>query len=408
VSELTTTANGLVVQRLALTDFRNHAATVLEAGPEPQVLVGENGAGKTAILEALSLLVPGQGLRRAPFADLARRASGPAPERAEKSTGGAGGWAVAARAQGRLGPVDLGTGQYAPGTAGEDRASRRIVRIDGEPQSGSGVLGDHLDIVWLIPAMDGLFTGPAGDRRRFLDRLVDTFDPVHGRLAGRYERAMQSRNRLLADGVRDRAQLEGFERQMAETGVAMAAARREVVALLAGLIAERRARAEGDAFPWAEVALDGTLEAELGEHPAVAVEDRYLTRLAATRERDRAAGRTLEGPHRSDLVVGHGPKAMAARLSSTGEQKALLVGLVLAEAELIGRRHDGAAPILLLDEIGAHLDPLRRAALFAEIGCLKAQAWLTGTDLATFEALQGWGRFWRVAEGSTAPFATAV
>jgi DNA replication and repair protein RecF len=254
-------------------------------------------------------------------------------------------------------------------------------------------------MVWLTPAMDGLFTGPGSDRRRFLDRLILCFDPAHARLAGRFERAMQSRNRLLADGVRDRAQFEGFETVMAEAGTAIAAARAEAVAALARVIADRRARDPSSPFPWAEVALEGTLEAALASQPALDVEDAYRAALARHRERDRAAGRTLEGPHRSDLVVGHGPKGMPARLSSTGEQKALLLGLVLAHAELVAARQEGAAPILLLDEVTAHLDAARRAALFDEILRLRAQAWLTGTDAAAFSALLGRASFWRVEEG---------
>lgn len=374
----------LWVERLTLERFRNYARATIETGPEPVVLVGPNGAGKTNLLEALSLVAPGQGLRRAPFGELA-------------AAGADGGWAVAARVHTRLGAVEIGTG-LKPGGAGERQA--RIVRIDGEPQSGSGALADYVEMVWVIPAMDGLFTGPASERRRFLDRLILCFDPTYRTRAGRFERAMQSRNRLLADGVSENARLEGFEIILAETGVAIAAARAEAVGALAGIIAARRTRDGGGPFPWADITLEGTLESELATQPAVEVEDAYLARLRRARERDRAAGRMLEGPHRSDLVVGHGPKQMPARLASTGEQKALLIGLVLAHAELVAARQDGTAPILLLDEVSAHLDVDRRAGLYAELIRLGAQAWMTGTDLAAFEPLGDRARFWRIADGA--------
>ncbi|PPC84173.1 MAG: DNA replication and repair protein RecF, partial [Hyphomicrobium sp.] len=268
--------------------------------------------------------------------------------------------------------------------------------------TGSGVLADYLEIVWVTPAMDGLFTGPASERRRFLDRLILCFDPAYRTIAGRFERAMTSRNRLLSYGVRDDALLTGFERVMAETGVAVAAARLEAVSAMASVVARRKTRDPNSAFPWSEFKLEGRLEDDLARMPAVEAEDVYAKVLRETRERDRGAGRTLDGPHRSDLAVGHGPKAMAARLCSTGEQKALLLGLVLAHAELLTERQEGAAPILLLDEITAHLDANRRAALFDEIQRLKAQAWMTGTDVAAFEALAGNARFWRVDESTIA------
>ena len=274
------------------------------------------------------------------------------------------------------------------------------MRIDGVAQSGSGVLADYLEIVWVTPAMDGLFTGPASERRRFLDRLILCFDPAYRTIAGRFERAMAARNRLLSDGVRDNAQLSGFELQMAETGVAVAAARLEAVSAMAAIIRTRKARDAASAFPWCTFALEGSLEDDLAALPAVEAEDRYAAVLRNTRERDRGAGRTLDGPHRSDLAVEHGPKQIAARLCSTGEQKALLLGLVLAHAELLTERQEGAAPILLLDEITAHLDAHRRAALFDEILRLKAQAWMTGTDKAAFDALQGRAQFWAVEEGA--------
>jgi DNA replication and repair protein RecF len=251
--------------------------------------------------------------------------------------------------------------------------------------------------------MDGLFTGPASERRRFLDRLILCFDHGYRTIAGRFERAMTSRNRLLADGVRDNALIESFELQMAEAGVAIAAVRREAVVALAAIIETRRARDPHSAFPWSTLAIDGAIEADLAVRPAVEVEDAYVRTLRQSRERDRAAGRTLDGPHRSDLVVGHGPKGVPARLGSTGEQKALLVGLVLAHAELTAERQQGAAPILLLDEITAHLDEHRRAALFEEIIRLGAQAWMTGNDRAAFSALKRRALFLTIDGGHAAP-----
>jgi DNA replication and repair protein RecF len=374
------------IERLQLTDFRNYAGLSLSVGPAPVVLTGANGSGKTNLLEALSLLSSGQGLRRAPYPELARM--------------GRPSWAVAARLVTPLGPVDLGTGLSPDADAGR---GGRIVRIDGETQSGSGALAEHVEMVWLTPAMDGLFAGPASDRRRFLDRLISGLDPSYRPQLGQFERAMQQRNRLLAEEVRDGARFEGFERIMAEAGVAVAAARATAVAALSAAIGARRDAAHGALFPWAELALVGTLEAGLVARAAIDVEDDYVRQLASERERDRAAGRTLEGPHRSDLMVGHGPKEMPAKVCSTGEQKALLIGLVLAHCDLVGQRREGLAPILLLDEIAAHLDPLRRAALFEEVVALRSQAWMSGTDADAFAALGNRAQFHRVEEGRVTP-----
>ncbi len=379
----------LWVARLALTNMRNYAHLAIDTGPQPVVLVGPNGSGKTNLLEAVSLLAPGQGLRRAPLSDLAR-------------AGGQGDWAVAAKVQCGADLIDIGTGLRSAANAqgvNMERTTRRIVRIDGEQQSGTGVLGEYVEIVWVTPAMDGLFVGAASERRRFLDRLILCFDPAHRSLVGRFERAMQSRNRLLADGVRDNARLQGFELLMAEAAVAIAAARIEAVAAMAAITDERRERDKASPFPWAAMALEGTLESALNSAAAVDVEDRYCADLSHNRERDRAAGRTLEGPHRTDLVVTHGPKNVGAKLCSTGEQKSLLVGLVLAHAQLVKQRREGAAPLLLLDEITAHLDELRRKALFEEILHLGAQAWMTGTDRQAFAALSGKASFFTVDDG---------
>jgi DNA replication and repair protein RecF len=384
------------VERLRLTDFRNYRSLSLSVGPAPVVLAGANGSGKTNLLEAVSLLTSGQGLRRAPYPELARM--------------GAGAWAVAARLNTPLRGVDIGTG-LAEGSDADGRPERavgrstgRIVRVDGETQSGSGVLADHVEMVWLIPAMDGLFTGPASDRRRFLDRLIGCLHPSYRALLGQFERAMQQRNRLLADDVRDGARFEAFEQIMAETGVAIAAARAVAVAELAAAIGARRDAGVGALFPWAELALVGTLEGALAARPAIEVEDEYFALLGRERERDRAAGRTLDGPHRCDLAVGHGPKELPAKVCSTGEQKALLIGLVLAHCDVVGLRREGAVPILLLDEITAHLDPLRRAALFEEVVAMRSQAWMSGTDPEAFAGLGERAQFFRVEEGRIAPF----
>lgn len=380
----TDAAPRLWVERLTLTGFRNYAALALELAPEPIVLTGPNGSGKTNVLEAVSLLAPGQGLRQVPFPDLAR-------------AGGDGAWSVAARVHTALGAVGIGTGQAA---GGGERATGRLVRIDGEAKSGSGALGDYVEMVGITPATDGLFTGPASERRRFLDRLIVCFDPGHRTRAGRFERAMAQRNRLLSDGTTRGGGLDGLEVVMAENGVAMAAARAEAVAALVSVIEARRARDAASPFPWSTVAVEGSLDQDLARRAAVDVEDAYARLLRDVRERDRAAGRALDGPHRSDLAVAHGPKATAARLCSTGEQKALLIGLLLAHAELVAQRRDGLAPMLLLDEVTAHLDSARRAALFDELLRLGTQAWMTGTDSQSFASLSGRAQFWRVSEGS--------
>ncbi|MDN2568226.1 DNA replication/repair protein RecF [Aquibium sp. A9E412] len=369
------------VARLALTDFRNYARLALDLEPGAVVLTGANGAGKTNLLEALSMLAPGRGLRRAVYDDVAR-------------AGSAGGFAVHARIEGPFGRCEIGTGTAgaAPGESG------RRVRINGAPARAAEEMLDWIRLIWVTPAMDALFTGPAGDRRRFLDRLVLTIDPGHGRRVLDYERAMRARNRLLAEDSRDAAWFDALETQMAETGVAMAAARAEMVRL----IAARAGAGSGSPFPTAELALDGTVEAEIGARPAVDVEETLRAALAAGRPRDRAAGRTLDGPHRTDLAVFHAPKAMPAARCSTGEQKALLIGLVLAHARLVGEL-SGSAPVLLLDEVSAHFDAERRAALFDILEEMNGQSFMTGTERALFASLEGRAQFLTVADGAVAP-----
>lgn len=380
-------------ERITLQNFRNYANGHLELDLHPVVLLGQNGAGKTNFLEALSLFAPGRGLRRAQFADLS------AAHQAED-----GGWTLSAHIHSLMGPVTIGTGMRparssARATDGQAERAQRIVRIDGDHRVSSGILAEYLDIVWLTPAMDGLFTGPASERRRFLDQLVLCFDAGHRATLNRYERAMQQRNRHLAEGHADTHFLKSLEQIMAETGVTLAAARRDAVAAVAGVIEQRRARDPDSPFPWADVSLLGPLEEDLSSVAAVDVEDRFSATLEAMRGRDRAAGRALDGPHRSDLVVAHGPKMMPARVSSTGEQKALLLGLVLAHAELIKAHRQGRAPVVLLDEVAAHLDEHRRAALFGEISALGAQAWMTGTDAQAFSMLGQNAKIFTISDG---------
>ncbi len=359
------TGNTVYLTRLKLTDFRNYPQLSLQCDRRHVVLTGENGAGKTNLLEAVSFLSPGRGLRRAAYADVAR-------------VGAENGFTVFASVEGMAGPVEIGTS-----TGGEaGSGGGRKLRLNGANARSADDLLEHLRLTWLTPAMDGLFTGSASDRRRFLDRQVLAIDPQHGRRVLDYERAMRSRNRLLSEGRMDPAWLDGIELQMAELGTAIALARRELVAMLSDLIAE--GRQEGP-FPKATIALEDFTE-ELGDVSAAALEEAFIGKLAEARYRDAAAGRTLTGPHRSDLLIRHREKDMPAAHCSTGEQKALLVGLVLAHAGLT-RRISGFPPVMLLDEIAAHLDAGRRAALFDLIDDLGGQAFMTGTDAAMFAAL---------------------
>ena len=369
------------ISKLTLTNFRNYAALAIDLAPGAVVFSGDNGAGKTNLLEAISFLTPGRGLRRAPYADVARE-------------GGDGGFALHARLDGPDGQIEIGTGI----SVGEGEGGRRV-RINGATARSAEEMLEWLRVVWLTPAMDALFTGPAADRRRFLDRLVLAIDPGHGQRALDYEKAMRGRNRLLTEGSRDDRWFEAIETQMAETGVAIAAARAELVRLLAAMIDRLP---DTGPFPQADISLSGDLEADVSTAPAVDVEERFRRALAGGRDRDRAAGRTLEGPHRSDLLVRHRPKAMPAELCSTGEQKALLVGIVLSHARLTGEM-SGMTPILLLDEIAAHLDGGRRAALFSILEELNCQAFMTGTDAALFSSLKGRAQFLTVDHGTVGP-----
>lgn len=341
-----------MIARLSLTDFRNHADSVIAAPSGFVVLAGDNGAGKTNILEALSLLAPGRGLRRASLADMARQ-------------GGGGGFGVAATL---VDGVTIGTG-----TLGE-APERRVVRVDGVATPATA-LAERLSILWLTPAMDRLFVEPAGERRRFLDRLTLALAPGHAHHAARYEAAMRQRNRLLGEGGSDADPdwLAALEARMVEHGAVLDAERRATVAALSA----RLAGVEDDAFPRADLAIEGW----------EGTPDQLLRDLASGRARDAAAGRTLAGPHRIDLAVTHRDKDQPAALASTGEQKALLLGILLAHAELVADR-TGRPPVLLLDEVAAHLDPARRHALFDRLAG-RGQVWMTGTEGRLFDGVPG-------------------
>ncbi len=374
----------VAVRRLMLSEFRCYTSLKIDVAPGVVVLTGANGAGKTNLLEALSLLTPGRGLRRAKLAELRRHE---APASAS--------WAVAARLETPDGVVDLGTGGDPQAGAESDR---RVVRIDGQPARSQAALTDHLSAVWLTPQMDRLFLEGRSERRRFLDRLVYGFDPHHANRLSTYERAMRDRSRLLKDsrdGSRiDLAWLALLEEQMAAQGIAAAAARVDMLARLNAALAE----ADGP-FPKASLGLDGVVETRLTEEPALATEDWLRATLARNRAIDTAAGAATEGPHRVDLQVWHLGKNQPAAACSTGEQKALLIALVLANAKLIAAER-GRPPLLLLDEVAAHLDAARRAALFDRLTALGGQSWLTGTDVAFFAPLQGRGQFLAVEDAN--------
>ncbi|MGE4322245.1 MAG: DNA replication/repair protein RecF [Sphingobium sp.] len=339
-----------MIGRLTLSDFRNHADALIVPDRRFVVLTGDNGAGKTNILEAVSMLAPGRGLRGAPLRDMARQ-------------GGGGGFGIAAQVDG----VVIGTG------TGADAPDRRQVRIGGAGASATA-LADHLSIVWLTPAMDRLFLDSPGARRRFLDRLTLALHPAHAAHSARYEAAMRARNRLLADlPAADPAWLAALEAQMADHGAALDAARRDLVDRLN----HRLGRQPDAPFARPFLAIEGDDEA--GDAP-------LAERLALSRRRDAAAGRALHGPQRQDLAVTHIARQQSAALCSTGEQKALLLSILLAHALLIAADR-GRAPVLLLDEVAAHLDPSRRAALFDHLRDTGCQIWMTGTETGLFDAL---------------------
>ena len=335
-----------MIARLALTDFRNHAAALVEPGPGFVLLSGPNGAGKTNILEAVSLLTPGRGLRQVPISEMAR-------------SDGPGGFGVAAD----LGATSLGTGTI------PTAPDRRQVRINSAAASVNS-LAEWLSVLWLTPAMDRLFVDSAGSRRRFLDRLTLALEPGHATHAARYEAAMRARNKLLAEPEgADASWLTALEAGMAEHGTALGDARTRTVTALSEAMADQTS----DDFPRAALALDGWDGGDLA------------WALKASRGRDAATGRALVGPHRQDLAVTHVMKRQPAARGSTGEQKALLLGLVLAHADLVAARR-GQPPILLLDEVAAHLDSARREVLFDRLSG-RGQVWMTATEPALFATI---------------------
>lgn len=368
-----------------LTAFRSYPAISLAVDAAPVVLLGENGAGKTNLIEAISLLGPGRGLRGALSSEF--------PHRRPDTEPATGAWAVAAHLRLAEEEIDLGTG-IEPGSD----TTRRVGRRDGATV-GLSVLAKHIRLVWLTPAMDRLFLeGPSG-RRKFLDRLVLALEPAHAGHSSAYERAMKERNRLLRDGPRNPVWLEGLETEMARHGAAIAAKRLRVVALL------QRVLADPGPFPHLRLALEGALEERLAAGAAQEeAAQSFAGALRTARPRDEAAGRTLQGPHMSDLAVVHAGSGRSAAQCSTGEQKALLIALVLAQARLVADEAPEACPILLLDEISAHLDAKRRAALFDALSDLRLQAWLTGTEAESFAAFGTRAQRLHVLHGRIAPF----
>ena len=357
-----------------MTRFRNYEALRLPLDGRAVVLTGANGSGKTNLLEAVSFLIPGRGVRRARLSEVDRLNDGVS----------SGPWAVSAEVLGKLGETRIGTGRD-----GEAEGERRLVRLDGEPARSQSALGDHFAVSWLVPSMDRLFQEGGTGRRKFLDRLVHAFDPEHASRLNKFEHAMRERNRLLKEGRGEAAWLSALEDTLANVGSAIAAARGSLVERLNRVVAQTEAP-----FPAAELTLDGAVDRWLEEMPALAVEDRLRAAYEATRNHGDA-----DGPNRSDLVVRHVPKNMPASHCSTGEQKALLIGIVLAHARLQAME-EGAAPVLLLDEVAAHLDAARRQGLFDAVLALGGQAWFTGTDADVFQPLQGRAQFFDVADAN--------
>ena len=366
------------VTRLILQDFRSYPALDLPVGKRLVALAGENGAGKTNLIEALSLFSPGRGLRRAELSSMLRA--------------GAERFSVSATIASGESEHRLGVGLDPAGM--EDRAVR-VCRIDGAPVGSAAAFSEHVRIVWLTPDLDGLFRAAPGERRRFLDRLVLAVDPNHGARVNALDRALRSRNRLLEEGSAP-AWLDATERELAELAVAVAVARRETVQRLdADLLSAADAPSP---FPFARLSLTGEFEELAARQPAVDVEDRYRAILRDGRSRDQAAGRTLVGPQACDLLVRHGPKDIPAETCSTGEQKALLLRLVLAHAALV-ERMSALAPLVLLDEVAAHLDPRRRLALYETLDATGAQIWMTGADPGLFADLGGRADLVQVSPG---------
>jgi len=381
----------LAVRQLRLTDFRNYRQLRLDCDIAPVVLVGANGAGKTNLLEALSFLVPGRGLRRARLDEVCRRQIGPKRGGDEPDPTA---WAVAATLDTPDGRLAIGTGLEP--AKNEASLPRRVVRIDGRPATSQTALGLHVAAVWLTPQLDRLFRDGPGERRRFLDRLVTALHPEHAGDVAAYENALRQRARLLGEGNRDPHWFTALEDTMARHGVALAANRADTVQRL-----DAAARLGVGPFPRASLAMAGEIDDWLASMAALDAEDRLRAALAAGRARDAEAGTTSCGPHRSDLAVRHLDLDLPAAEGSTGQQKALLVSIALAHARLVALSR-GRPPLLLLDEIAAHLDAERRAALFDEVVALGVQSWMTGTDADLFKPLAGRAQVLRVADGSIA------
>ncbi len=371
----------LYVERIMLKNFRSYGAAAVDVGANSVVLTGPNGAGKTNLLEAISFLSPGRGLRRAKLSEVTMLNSD-AP------------WAVSGRLMTPDGERQLGSGLLPRSELSSATSpDRRVGRLDGETISSPAAFGDILQVAWLTPQMDRLFIeGPSG-RRRLLDRLVAAYHPSHTREVNAYEKVMRERARLLVDGNADMVWISTLESRMAEHGVAVAAARLDALEKLSQAMMESQS-----AFPRASLALDGNLEDGLVSRPAVDVESEFCAELAECRRLDAKSGRTSIGPHKTDLKVRHVDKDMPAELCSTGEQKALLIGITLASARLSASQF-GAPPILLLDEVAAHLDENRRGSLFDELGEIGSQVWLTGTDDSLFEEMKNRAVFFRVKDG---------
>jgi len=383
----------LYVGRLHLTDFRSYRAATLEPEGRSVVLTGPNGAGKTNILEALSFLSAGRGMRGGRLSD-ACRLDGSANSQVRRN------WTVAARLETPDGTINLGTGLEADVTesVGDGgQKDRRIIRIDGENGSSPAAFNDILQVTWLTPQMDRLFIEAPSGRRRFLDRIVADFHSSHRREVNAYERVMRERNRLLQDGGGDDSWLSALEGRMAEHGVAVAAARLDAMDRLSGAMAQ-----SASCFPKARVRVEGLLEQGLAQGPALAAEDEFRRLLRDNRDRDSRSGRTAAGPHKSDLLVTHRARDMPAALCSTGEQKALLIAITLASARIMANDF-GAAPLLLLDEVVAHLDRARRTSLFDELAALGSQVWLTGTDRLLFDGLGDRAGYFRVDNSVITP-----
>jgi DNA replication and repair protein RecF len=381
----------LAVRQLRLTDFRNYRQLRLDCDMAPVVLVGANGAGKTNLLEALSFLVPGRGLRRARLDEVCRRQIGPKRGGDEPDPTA---WAVAATLDTPDGRLAIGTGLEP--AKNEASLPRRVVRIDGRPAASQTALGLLVAAVWLTPQLDRLFLDGPGERRRFLDRLVTALHPEHAGDVAAYENALRQRARLLGEGNRDPHWSTALEDTMARHGVALAANRADTVQRL-----DAAARLGVGPFPRASLAMAGEIDNWLASMAALDAEDRLRAALAAGRARDAEAGTTSCGPHRSDLAVRHLDLDLPAAEGSTGQQKALLVSIALAHTRLVALSR-GRPPLLLLDEIAAHLDAERLAALFDEVVALGVQSWMTGTDADLFKPLAGRAQVLRVADGSIA------